>query len=109
MTTRHLVAFLALLVSILPTRVSGFSIVSYNVENLFDLDGTASYEDYSPDKYTPRHLLVKARNAAKVLSTVDAGRGPDVVILNEIEIDQTPDSSRLKAADWLDSVKGRTL
>ena len=109
MPTRHIFAFLALLVSILPARVSGFSIVTYNVENLFDLDGTASYEDYKPDKYTPRHLSVKARNAAKVLSTVDAGRGPDVVILNEIEIDQTPDTTGLKAADWLDSVKGRTL
>ena len=109
MTTRHLAALLALLVSLLPARLSGFSLVAYNVENLFDLDGTASYEDYSPDKYTPRHLLVKVRNAAKVLSTVDAGRGPDVLILNEIEIDQTPDSNGLKAADWLSSVKGRTL
>jgi endonuclease/exonuclease/phosphatase family metal-dependent hydrolase len=109
MNTRHLAALLALLVSILPARLSGFSLVAYNVENLFDLDGTASYEDYSPDKYTPRHLLVKVRNAAKVLSTVDAGRGPDVLILNEIEIDQTPDSNGLKAADWLNSVKGRTL
>ena len=109
MLTRHLVALLALIVSILPARVSGISIVSYNVENLFDLDGTASYEDYTPDKYTPRHLLVKARNAAKVLSTVGAGRGPDVVVLNEIEIDQTPDATALKAEDWLDSVKGRTL
>lgn len=109
MTTRHLVATLALIASILPARLSGFSIVAYNVENLFDLDGIASYEDYSSDKYTPRHLLVKARNAAKVLSTVDSGRGPDVVILNEIEIDQTPDATGLKAADWLDSVKSRTL
>ena len=109
MTIRHLAAFLALIVSILPARVSGLSIVAYNVENLFDLDGIASYEDYSSDKYTPRHLLVKARNAAKVLSTVDAGRGPDVLILNEIEIDQTPDTTGMKVADWLDSVKGRTL
>ena len=109
MTTRHLAALFALIVCILPARVFGFSIVAYNVENLFDLDGTASYEDYSSDKYTPRHLSVKARNAAKVLSTVDAGRGPDVVILNEIEIDQTPDAAGPKAGDWLDSVKGLTL
>ena len=109
MTTRHLVAILVLIGSIFPTRVSGFSIVAYNVENLFDLDGIASYEDFSSDKYTPRHLLVKARNASKVLSTVDAGRGPDVVVLNEIEIDQTPDATGLKVVDWLDSVKGRTL
>jgi len=109
MTIRHLAAILVLLVFILPARVSGFSVVAYNVENFFDLDGTASYEDYGPDKYTPRHLLVKARNAAKVLSTVDAGRGPDVVILNEIEIDQTPDAKGLKAMDWLVSVNALTL
>jgi hypothetical protein len=52
---------------------------------------------------------VKVRNAAKVLSTIDAGRGPDVVILNEIEIDQTPDASASKAVAWLDSVKNRKL
>lgn len=109
MLTRHLVASLALFLSIFTARVSGFSIVAYNVENLFDLDGAANYEDYKSDKYTPRHLLVKARNAAKVLSTVDAGHGPDVVVLNEIEIDQTPDATGLKADDWLDSVKGLTL
>ncbi len=109
MNTRLRAAILAFFVSTLPAQLSAFSIVSYNVENLFDLDGTASYEDYTPDKYTPRHLLVKALNAAKVLSTVDAGRGPDVVVLNEIEIDQTPDATGLKAEDWLDSVKGRTL
>lgn len=109
MTARHLVAIFALFAFIFPAQVSGFSIVAYNVENLFDLDGIASYEDFSSDKYTSGHLLVKVRNAAKVLSTVDAGRGPDVVVLNEIEIDQTPDASGPKAADWLDSVKGRTL
>ncbi|NDG70954.1 MAG: hypothetical protein EBY32_06525 [Proteobacteria bacterium] len=109
MTKRHLAALFALIVCILPARVFGFSIVAYNVENLFDLDGTATYEDYSSDKYTPRHLLVKVCNAAKVLSTVDAGRGPDVVILNEIEIDQTPDAAGPKAGDWLESVKGLTL
>ena len=58
MPTRHLAALFALIVSILPARGSGFSIVTYNVENLFDLDGTASYEDYSSGKYTPRHLSV---------------------------------------------------
>jgi len=94
---------------LLAQPVHAFTIVAYNVENLFDLDGTASYEDYKPEKYTPRHLSVKVRNAAKVLSTIDAGRGPDVVILNEIEIDQTPDASASKAVAWLDSVKNRKL
>ena len=104
----HLLA-LVLLLSLLPHSLRGFTIVSYNVENLFDLDGVASYEDYQPEKYTPRHLLVKVCNAAKVLSTVDAGRGPDIIVLNEIELDQTPPSSPAETMAWLDSVKNRTL
>lgn len=104
----HLVCAI-LFVLLSPVQIWAFSVVAYNVENLFDVDGVASYEDYSAAKYTPRHLLVKVGNAAKALSKVDGGRGPDVVVLNEIEIDQTPDGSGAKAAEWLDSVKNRTL
>ncbi len=98
-----------LFISVLTTRGWGFTIVAYNVENLFDADGMASYEDYAPDKYTPRHLLVKAQNIATVLSKVDAGRGPDVVILNEIELDQSPNFPLADPNVWLDSVKNRTI
>jgi endonuclease/exonuclease/phosphatase family metal-dependent hydrolase len=98
-----------LLISVLTTRGWGFTIVAYNVENLFDMDGLASYEDYAPDKYSPRHLLVKVQNIAAVLSKVDTGRGPDVVILNEIELDQSPNSPLADPNVWLDSVKNRTL
>jgi endonuclease/exonuclease/phosphatase family metal-dependent hydrolase len=105
----HHLSCAILLVFLSPLQIWALSVVAYNVENLFDLDGVASYEDYSAAKYTPRHLLVKVGNAAKALSKVDGGRGPDVVILNEIEIDQTPDGSGAKAAEWLDSVKNRTL
>ena len=105
----HHLACAILFVFLSPVQIWAFSIVAYNVENLFDLDGVASYEDYKSEKYTPRHLLVKLSNATKVLSKVDEGRGPDVVVLNEIEIDQTPDDSRVKASEWLDSVKNRTL
>ena len=98
-----------LFISVLTTRGWGFTIVAYNVENLFDMDGLASYEDYAPDKYSPRHLLVKVQNIATVLSKIDAGRGPDVVILNEIELDQSPNSPLADPNVWLDSVKNRTL
>lgn len=109
MITRLLLASIALFVSFIPPHVLGISVVAYNVENLFDMDGKAGYEDYQPDKYTPRHLLVKVGNIAKVLSKVDDGRGPDVVVLNEVEIDQTPDPKSPKAEDWLESVKGQKL
>ncbi len=86
-----------------------FSVVTYNVENLFDADGVALYDDYRPPGYPPGHLAVKAANIAKVLAKVDDGRGPDVIVFNEIELDQTPESSVTDYAGWLASVEDRKL
>lgn len=86
-----------------------FAIVAYNVENLHDLDGVAMYEDYQPAQYTAAHLAVKAANIAKVLARVDKGAGPALVAFNEIELDQTPESSVTDLDAWLASVAGRTL
>jgi len=86
-----------------------WTLLSYNVENLFDVDGVAIYEDYQPSKYTPEHLAVKVANIARVLSRVDEGRGPDVAVFNEVELDQTPDSTVKDYKAWLESVKDRKL
>lgn len=67
-----------------------FTVVSYNVENLFDLDGTAGYPDYQPGKYTRAHALTKLQNIARVVAKFENGRGPDVLLFNEIETDKTP-------------------
>lgn len=67
-----------------------FTVVVYNVENLFDLDGVATYDDYQPAKYTPAHALTKLRNIARVVARFEGGRGPDVLLLSEIEVDRTP-------------------
>lgn len=81
-----------------------FAVVVYNVENLFDLDGVAQYDDYQPATYTPEHLRVKVVNIAQVISRVDQGAGPAVVVFNEIEGDQTPDSTVTDYPAWLKSV-----
>lgn len=86
-----------------------FSVVSYNVENLFDVDGVALYDDYQSEKYTPAHLAVKVANIAKVLAKVDDGRGPDVILFNEIELDQTPESGVTDYTAWLASIEDRKL
>ena len=85
---RLLPALLALLLT--PATAREFTVVAYNVENLFDLDGQAGYEDYQSSRYRPAHALTKLRTIARVLARYEAGRGPDVVLLSELEVDRTP-------------------
>lgn len=73
-----------------------FTVMIYNVENLFDADGVAQYSDYHPDslenpnRYTPRKLLTKIQNIATTLKAVNEGRGPDIILFQEFERDFTP-------------------
>lgn len=87
-----------------------FSVVVYNVENLHDADGVAIYDDYQPGQWTPEHLRVKLANTVAVLAKVNKGAGPEIVAFNEIELDQTPDST-IPGGDhaaWLASVADTT-
>ncbi|HVS54188.1 MAG TPA: hypothetical protein VHD62_17665 [Opitutaceae bacterium] len=70
-----------------------FMIVAYNVENLHDVDGIAQFEDYQPAKYSRAHALTKLQNIARVVSRFENGRGPDILICCEIEVDFTPSKS----------------
>ena len=74
-----------------------FTVVTYNVENLFDADGKAAFEDYAETgaehSYSPAHLLNKLRGIADVLKTFNSGQGPEVIAFNEIEMDFSPESS----------------
>jgi hypothetical protein len=83
-----LVALLGLLAAEAVARP--FLVVAYNVEHLFDVDGQANIDDYKPDKYTRRHALTKLQNAATLIARFENGRGPDVLILSELEADLTP-------------------
>ena len=67
-----------------------FTIVVYNVENLHDADGVAVYDDYQPTLYGSAHVITKVTNIASILARFRGGEGPDIVLLQEIEIDQTP-------------------
>ncbi|MFM8983058.1 MAG: endonuclease/exonuclease/phosphatase family protein [Spartobacteria bacterium] len=108
---RH--ALLAIFVSIQllasPAGAREFSLMSYNVENLFDIDGTANYGEYVPAEYTPAHLLTKVKNIALVLSKAAPPDGPDIIVFNEIEIDHSPDSKVENLDAWLKSMRGRSL
>jgi hypothetical protein len=87
-----------------------FSVVTFNVENLHDLDGVAIYDDYQTDNWTAEHLRVKLTNIVAVLARANEGAGPDIVTFNEIEFDHTPESTVPDGdyAAWLASVAPTT-
>lgn len=71
------------------------TVMAYNVENLFDLDPVSQYGDFpvtgnSPERWTPEKLAGKLERLAAVLRTAEDGRGPDVLIVDELEADHTP-------------------
>lgn len=90
---RFLKSLLLVCTVALSAQARPFMVVAYNVENLFDLDGVTNYEDYQPAKYTRAHALTKLQNIARVVAKFEAGRGPDVLMLAELEVDATPGKS----------------
>ncbi len=76
-----------------------FTVVAYNVENLFDVDGIAMFRDYKQDEaddpftYTRAKLLTKLQNHTAVLKTFNAGAGPEVILFQEFEADFSPEST----------------
>jgi len=90
-----------------------FTLMAYNVENLFDVDRVSSYDDYleSPtdeNSYGPSKLARKLKTIATVLKSVGNGRGPDVVILNELEVDHSPESKVSDLPEFLQKYSGTT-
>lgn len=87
--------------------------VTYNVENLFDADDAAVFDDYkatgAANSYTRAHVLEKIRSIGNVLRTFNQGAGPEVVLLNELEIDFTPASTAGDLPAFLEKHRGTTL
>jgi len=57
---------------------SEFTVMSYNVENLADVDRVAPYDDYvespdDPNSYGPAKLVRKLKTIATVLKSVNGG------------------------------------
>ena len=90
-----------------------FTVVTYNVENLFDADGVAVFDDYKEtgeaNSYSRAHVLEKIRIIGDVLRSFQNGEGPEVVAFNELEIDFTPDSATPELAAFLEKHKDTTL
>lgn len=75
-----------------------FTVVAYNVENLFDVDGIAIYRDYKQDEpddpftYGRAKLLTKLQNHASVLKAL-VESGPEIILFQELEADFSPEST----------------
>ncbi|GAB4166357.1 MAG: hypothetical protein Fur0032_03690 [Terrimicrobiaceae bacterium] len=83
--------------------------MAYNVENLFDIDGVSAYEDYVATEYGATEMLSKLDGIVEVLGKINDGKGPDILVFNEIELDQTPESSVEDIGAWLDGHAGREV
>jgi hypothetical protein len=103
-------AGLFLLVS-LPLAAREFTVMVYNVENLFDVDGVALYSDYDPNagsEYGPEHLLNKLEAIRTTLAAIGDGAGPEVVLFQEFELDRTPFDTP-STVDFLKDNEGKTV
>ncbi len=93
---------------------NGYLVVTHNVENLFDADGIAVYDDYKPTsadgsaQYTNVQILNKIRNIVRLMQQYGDGNGPDVIMAVEIESDHTPGASQ-RAGDFLEKWSNTTL
>ncbi len=109
---RRLALLLAALAAAHPSQAREFTLISYNVENLFDADQVAIYEDYAesgkPDAYSPAKMLVKMQSIGKVLQSFNNGDGPEIACFNELEMDFTPDSKVSDYAGFLEKYKDTT-
>ena len=97
----------------LPAAAREFTVVTYNVENLFDADGAAMFDDYKETgedmSYSPAKLLVKLQNIGRVLKTFHNGAGPEIIAFNELEMDFSPDSKVGDYAEFLAEYKDLTV
>jgi endonuclease/exonuclease/phosphatase family metal-dependent hydrolase len=88
-----------------------WKLVVYNVENMFDADGVAVFDDYKPDVYTNMHVFNKIDNMARLMLRYNNGAGPDVLVLSEMESDHTqPEGgNNYNASEFLARYRHTTL
>lgn len=104
-------AWLVLLIAPLGAQDRSFSVMAFNVENVFDVDEVSLYADFpvtgnAPDRWTPEQLARKLGAVIEVLRKVNDGKGPDVLILNELEVDHTP-ASTISVSDFIARHQGK--
>ena len=87
------------------------SVIAFNVENLFDLDDQSLYTDFpvtsaTEHHWTPEKLAGKLQRLAEVLRTAENGKGPSILIIDELEADHSPEST-ISVSDFLAAQKDK--
>ncbi len=87
------------------------SVIAFNVENLFDLDDKSIYADFpvtntTEHHWTPEKLAGKLQRLAEVLRTAEDGKGPSILIIDELEADHSPEST-ISVSDFLAAQKDK--
>jgi endonuclease/exonuclease/phosphatase family metal-dependent hydrolase len=106
---RPLLALCLVFAVVAETRAQTFTVLVYNVENLTAADGRTLSEDYGPSRYSRAHLLTKLNNIARVIARFDEGKGPDVILFQEIERDFMMDQYLFDHAGMLRHFQGATI
>lgn len=92
-----------------PAWPEAFTVVVYNAANLFDVDGVSRFSDFTPDRYGPGHLSSKLRGITEVISSAGDGNGPEIILFQEFEADQTPAGAGFDAEAFLKDTGDWTL
>ncbi|MGC9453101.1 MAG: endonuclease/exonuclease/phosphatase family protein [Oceanipulchritudo sp.] len=106
----------ALLITILAAALGAqagreFTVLVYNVENLFDVDGVALFDQYEQGPegdYGFGPLLNKLEGIRRSLAAFNEGAGPEVILFQELELDRTPFDTP-PADAFLERTRGRSL
>lgn len=67
-----------------------FTVLVLNAEHLFDVDGVSVFPEFSAERYGPEFLLTKLRNLTEVVGATGVPGGPEIILFQEFEADQTP-------------------
>lgn len=98
-----------LLAACLGARAVEFTVMVYNVDNLTAADGRSLSADYGPKRYSVHHLLTKMNNIAKVAAQFNDGKGPDIILFQEIERDFQRDQYLFDHAGMLKHFEDMTI
>ncbi|MEX0323487.1 MAG: endonuclease/exonuclease/phosphatase family protein [Puniceicoccaceae bacterium] len=107
----RIIWMLALLFATVCLKAGEFTVVTYNVENLFDLDGVAEFSEYRQEPegdYGLVQLMKKLEHIHETLSAFNDGAGPEIILFQELELDRTPFGTP-DAEAFLKSTKGQSI